>query len=185
MTSETTLDNLTIKILELTQDLVQTKIHMEKYTKEGHFLLAKARYSMGGASVSRLQLPCENADDFEANFKVYLQRDAINELDVKHGLFHHYVVNSQSKSESVEGVKKRKDPPSSLTSCNNPKVDDLDQKRLNHNPLRWFGLLTPPVLKQSQQCFQKALELSLECANLQCELTAVMKQKNQLMKAQI
>eukprot|EP00094_Tigriopus_californicus_P009070 TCALIF_08743-PA protein Name:"Similar to ccdc115 Coiled-coil domain-containing protein 115 (Danio rerio)" AED:0.47 eAED:0.47 QI:0/0/0.5/0.5/0/0.5/2/18/86 len=85
-----------------------------------------------------------------------------------------------SHTKFDEGVKNRKEPPLTTT-----KVDDLAPERLNHNPLRWFGLLTPPVLKQSQQCFQKALELSLECANLQCELTAVMTQKNQLMKSRI
>ena len=37
------LDLLAMKLLELTQDLINAKVRMEKLTKEGYFLMAKAR----------------------------------------------------------------------------------------------------------------------------------------------
>ena len=38
------LDLLAMQNLELTQDLVNAKLRMEQNTRDGHFLLAKARY---------------------------------------------------------------------------------------------------------------------------------------------
>ena len=37
------LDALTFKVIELTQELLTAKLELEKLTKEGFFLMAKAR----------------------------------------------------------------------------------------------------------------------------------------------
>ena len=44
-----------------------------------------------------------------------------------------------------------------------------DSVSKNHDPLKWFGILVPQTLRQSSQCFEKALEMTLEIANLQIE----------------
>jgi len=41
------------------------------------------------------------------------------------------------------------------------------------DPLRWFGALPPPSLKQAQRHFKQALALAVEAANLQSELAGV------------
>ena len=51
------LDELAVQLLLLSQNLVDTKLLMEKFTKEGYIALAQSRYAMGGpSSVSRLAL---------------------------------------------------------------------------------------------------------------------------------
>jgi len=40
-------------------------------------------------------------------------------------------------------------------------------------PLKWFGILTPPTLRQSQENFKTAAELAVECANIQSEMMGV------------
>jgi hypothetical protein len=66
------LDILTMRSLELSQDLVISKLKLEQSMKEGFFLMAKARYSSGKSSISAMQIPSgEDTDSgFEANIKL-------------------------------------------------------------------------------------------------------------------
>lgn len=50
------------------------------------------------------------------------------------------------------------------------------------DPLKWFGILIPNSLRQAQRSYHKAIELSLELANLQSQLEAEMLKKNHLEK---
>ena len=47
-----------------------------------------------------------------------------------------------------------------------PKKDSNSSK----DPIQWFGLLVPNALRQTQQSFVRALDLSLECTNIQSEI---------------
>merc|ERR1719219_2071042 len=42
------------------------------------------------------------------------------------------------------------------------------------DPLKWFGLLTSPILRQSQASFKTATELAVETANIQSEMAGVL-----------
>ena len=50
------------------------------------------------------------------------------------------------------------------------------------DPLKWFGLLVPNSLKQTQGSFLKALEVSVECANIQNEIDGTIARKKFLMR---
>jgi len=39
-----------------------------------------------------------------------------------------------------------------------------------NEPLRWFSAMPPASLKSSQKCFQSALEIVVEIANIQSEI---------------
>ena len=56
----------------------------------------------------------------------------------------------------------RSDPPASSDSG------------LQSDPLKWFGLLSPPALRQSQASFKTAAELAVETANIQSEMAGVL-----------
>ena len=59
------LDELALQLLMLCQNLVDTKLLLEKFTKEGHINLAQSRYAMGGpASVSGLALHIQLYQNF-------------------------------------------------------------------------------------------------------------------------
>ena len=59
------LDDIAMNILNLSQDLIKAKIALEDHTKSGFLGLAQSRKLMGGpSSVSHLQIPSEDSDDF-------------------------------------------------------------------------------------------------------------------------
>lgn len=68
-----------------------------------------------------------------------------------------------------------KDEGNSEEKPTSPKVVD---------PIKWFGFLVPNSLKQSQKCFQKAVELSVECANVQNEINGVVARRKFLTRKQ-
>ena len=45
------------------------------------------------------------------------------------------------------------------------------------DPLKWFGFLVPNTLRQSQSSYRKAVEVTVECANLQNEINGVIARK--------
>ena len=63
------------------------------------------------------------------------------------------------------------------------KREETPQKKSDSDdPLKWFGILVPSSLKQSQKCFQKAVERSVECANIQNEINGVIARRKFLLK---
>ena len=50
---------------------------------------------------------------------------------------------------------------------------DSEERREQSDPLKWFGILTPPALRQSQASFKTAAELAVETANIQSEMAGV------------
>ena len=43
--------------------------------------------------------------------------------------------------------------------------------------MKWFGILVPQTLRQSQSSYRRAIEVSLECANIQNEISGVVARK--------
>ena len=57
------------------------------------------------------------------------------------------------------------------------------QKNVNSNdPIKWFGVLVPSSLRQSQSSFQQVLEIVVEIVNTRMEAAETMKEFNQLSK---
>ena len=54
----------------------------------------------------------------------------------------------------------------------------------NHDPLKWFGILVPGTLRQSQGCFDKSIEMALEVANIQQEIQGVLNREKYLRRIQ-
>merc|ERR1711942_85828 len=164
---ELELTSLTIQLLSLTQDLVNAKLRMETTAKSGWILLAKARYvSPGGpTSISRLQLPTEESDkDVVAIKRVHTEECIQEETKVRY--FHHSF-EDKAAAPIDSGVKQRK---------NVDKKESAEEKTANtkeQNPLKWFGVLTPPALKQAQAHFVSATEIAVDCANIQAEMVGV------------
>jgi len=78
------------------------------------------------------------------------------------------IPNSSPKNDEV---------PSLINSVEELTVDSktskeflMKKKGSSNDPLRWFGVLTPRVLKQSQSSFREATEIVCELASLQARL---------------
>merc|ERR1712156_503842 len=52
-------------------------------------------------------------------------------------------------------------------------VSNDNKKVVKKDPLKWFGFLVPNSMRLSQRHFSKAIELSVEAANVQSEIRAV------------
>ena len=68
----------------------------------------------------------------------------------------------------------------------NNRNDGLDKTNefttgARYDPLKWFGVLVPNTLKESQKSFVRALDLAIACANIQMEIDAVIERKTILM----
>ncbi|XP_054270348.1 coiled-coil domain-containing protein 115 [Macrosteles quadrilineatus] len=61
------------------------------------------------------------------------------------------------------------------------KVSSEDKsKNVNQDPLKWFGVLVPTNLRQAQSWFNKALDLSVQSANITVEINASLEKYDRL-----
>ena len=169
------LDELALQLLLLCQNYIDTKLQLENFMKEGFITMAQARNSMGGPStVSALQLPNEDWEDFEATKKVTLSECKRQEINVK---FNYLSLETGATSKTVENLD------SGLVNRKNKtegKEDDDQKKQKVKDPLKWFGVLVPQTLKQSQKHFSKAVELSVEATNIRNEIRGLLGQRQYL-----
>lgn len=138
-------DKVLLETLDLIEQYVACKVDIEKTMNAGQLHMAKSRYIQGGQSVAQSKLPTENSADFNA-LKTVRRKNAGQ-------------------------------PPSPPPS---PHTDDDDTLELHTHPvdrdndfvdpLRWFGVLVPRSLHLAQENFNRAIQLSVECANIQVKL---------------
>ena len=166
------LDEMAMQLLILCQSLVDTKLALENFMKEGFILLAKARYAMNGpTSVSKLQLPNEDWEPFAANSKVILRHCERHEIGVKFNY-----LSLEVEVHQVENLT------SGLTHRKAKVKDDQVIQKQKKDPIRWFGVLTPQALKQGQRHFSKSIELSIEATNLQNEIRGLVIKRQILLR---
>ena len=82
-------------------------------------------------------------------------------------------VNPSSVNEEhieVDGEESEKD-----------KVKCSDDKKKSFDPIRWFGVLVPGSLKQSQTDFRKCTEIAVAVGNLQTKLESLRKNYKRLL----
>ena len=89
--------------------------------------------------------------------------------DSKVRYFHHNLLEpgQHGQDEDDDGLKQRG------AERHQEKERSPERDQTSSEPLKWFGLLTPPALRQSQASFRTAVEVSVECANIQSEMTGV------------
>ena len=161
---ETELSELSLQLLSLSQDLVTAKLRLESAARAGWILLAKARYVRGGVSMD--QVPAGEGET-EMVARVRLEtRECLQDNKVRY--FHHSLLEEgqDEGDEEDDGLKQR--------GADGTRRGDGRKRDLNTSePLKWFGILTPPTLRQSQENFKTAAELAVECANIQSEMMGV------------
>jgi len=164
---ETDLTKLTVQLLSLSQDLISTKLKLENVSKNGWIMMAKTRYVNGGvSSVSVNQVP---NDDIVSTIRLH-STECTQENDVR---YHHFNIADEIEAENVpeeeeNGVRLRK----GINDCE--IVSRITPTKLKtKDPIKWFGVLSPPSLRQSQTSFKSAIELAIDCANIQSEIQGV------------
>jgi len=196
------MDDLCMKFLELSQDLVTRKLELEGWTKQGVLSMSQARNAMGGPhTVSQMQYP---SGDISASVKSVSQEsdgDAplpgkINftlvtaATDEKVAAASKDSGSEMRRRKNVENVNSDLIPGQSTpekeetAKATGKKLEAEDSSgkpaSSKSDPLKWFGFLVPNSLRQSQKCFQKAVEFSVDCANIQSEIDAVVARRKVL-----
>ena len=107
---------------------------------------------------------------------------------------HHNILLPDTADTADQGVKKRAGKGHDGTDTAEAVEDITPSKSVGtKDPIKWFGVLSPPALKQSQvgiaeiqylqvnslkyfvqASFKTATELSVDCANIQSEMAGVM-----------
>ena len=177
------LDSLTYQLLVLSQDLIQVKLQLEEQSKLGFIGLAQSRKLMGGSnSVSHLQIPSEDSTDFIARFKTKKEEQKCYSGEAT---FDYFSLQDSKIDQLVEELD------SGLAIHQRKKQDDNEEKEsksgntnkeitLVKDPIKWFGVLVPNSLRQTQVAFVKALELSVECANIQSQIQSTIERQKYL-----
>ena len=133
-----------------------------------------------------LQLPNENWEPFEADKKIKLSQCMRQEIGVKFNYLSLETGETEvDKKEKVEtlGSELIHRGQSSNTKEEETKTASNDnQKVVKKDPLKWFGFLVPNSMRQSQRHFSKAIELSVEAANVQSEIRAVLARQQVLLR---
>ena len=177
------LDSIAMHLLTLSQDLIKAKLELEEQTKLGFIGLAESRKEMGGRNnVSQLQFPSEESNDFTARFKTSRndQKFVKGETNFSYFSLEDMKVNQVVHDlDSKLGIQKRRNKDDNDEDDDNPK--QTKGTNVFKDPLRWFGVLVPPKLRQTQGTFMKALELSIDCLNIQSEIDCGITRKHQLL----
>ena len=171
------LDEMALEFLLLNQTLIDTKLMLEHLMKEGYMGLAQSRYTMGrSSSISCLQLPNEEWEPFDANLRVKRSECLRPEINVK---FNYLSLDYDADPDDVV-----ENLDSQLVNRKKSKNEKESTKTSvgKKDPLKWFGVLLPNTLKQSQKNFTRAIELTVEASNIQNEVGAMMARRQFLMR---
>ena len=60
-------------------------------------------------------------------------------------------------------------------------VNPVEDKKVGKDPIKWFGVLVPSMLRQTQKTFVRSLELSIDCVNIQSQIESNIARKNLLL----
>jgi len=159
------LDEKILDYFSVLDEVHQKQHELNTLLKDGYFLLARARFSMGHKSVSALQF---NDDDMEALIKVDVEQDDLESLPK-------FSLSSNDGAENKEdaqdsGLRQRhKDSPDS----SGDRVEDIsaaaEKATKKKDPINWFGVLVPGALRESQAKFKGAARVSCELASLKLQ----------------
>ncbi|KAF6209570.1 hypothetical protein GE061_015318 [Apolygus lucorum] len=178
------LDELSMRMLDLMKQYIDLKMTMEDHVKTGSLHLAKSRYIMGNKSVSVLQLPTEESE-LSAQTKVVGSDGDVSDLKLelsKMSLSEENSKNARDDDPQEDGLKKRKGKKEndSGDKDNKPSNDIKDEQNKSpkkrdamQDPLKWFGVLVPQNMRLAQTSFNKAIEISIDLANVQLEMNSV------------
>ncbi|XP_046403635.1 coiled-coil domain-containing protein 115-like isoform X2 [Ischnura elegans] len=189
------MDALSLTLLKSMEELVKTKVEMEKNMSEGFILLAKARMLMGKERISMMQVPSDD-EQMVARYCICREESSEEILPLAKRMEASLKLNSNNtdakeKSDNAMQLRRRKGEPHyevgeekegtrSILSQEPTRLAVV--KKSDLKPLKWFGVLVPNELKIAQKAFEKSVSLSVECANIQNKI-AVIKEALAAMKA--
>lgn len=156
------LDDVAVGVLEKVETILSLRETLNELFEAGLLDLARARYATSNKSVSALQLHFG---------EIRAQRTVISSAqkgESTGGTYTHFELvrdGSPQTKNAQDALRKRH---------GEVKADDEDDKKLDahldSDPLKWFGVLVPSSLRNSQRRFVSALEVIADIATAQSHL---------------
>ena len=177
------LDDIIIQFFECLGELYQEQANLETYMKNGYLMMSRARYSMGVKSVGISQYD-------ENNMKATKVVIVNTENDCNNDDKTFQLVNSNNSlldtsSDTVsEGLRQRKvtDKVETITHGSEMTTKKKNAQANVTDPIKWFGVLVPQALRQSQGYFKQALDCAVTVSNLKSKVIFLKEQYKTLRK---
>ncbi|XP_060792905.1 coiled-coil domain-containing protein 115 [Neoarius graeffei] len=185
------LDQQLLHFMDQLEILEEKRQKLNMLIEEGWFNISKARYSMGNKQVSALQYASEMealvhvyaswSENGEVEFKCKRIDDEAEELKESNtvetigptegGLRRRVTVKKKENEEEKDISKDQceKEPQFNSKSEKSPSQ--------HQDPLKWFGILVPQNLKQTQAAFKEVITLAAEISTLQ---SAIVKTRSEM-----
>ncbi|XP_061188860.1 coiled-coil domain-containing protein 115-like [Saccostrea echinata] len=158
------MDAKLILFFDTLTSLYQEQEKLNDQIKDGFWNMSRARYSMGVKFVGIDQI---HEDDMQALTKVKVTEKEEEEM---FAAFANVGITEDETSEVENvGVRKRNVGKSEKDSSLLDKKTTKKTKQ-QHDPMKWFGVLVPPSLRQCQKQFKSSLETTIAIANLKQKL---------------
>lgn len=156
-----------LSYLRTVQEIHEKKQQLQKCISDGFFLMSKARYIMGIERVSKLHY----SPVMKAKMIVNTKQD-----DDGNTVFDVSNVNPDTSAPGTnnsDGIRKRKnasletDDMEVKTGVSDLKLTDEDEEIEDApDPLKWFGVLVPQALRDSQENFRRATVITGQICSL-------------------
>jgi len=164
------LDDLALRNLHLSNDLIRLKLDLDSRLRDGWLSMAKTRFGSGFHRFGIVNLP-----DYDL-------MDASND-DVCPQIVVDLTSTATSDKKKDSDNMKSEISPTKFTT----RIDadgEPDQKKakeeMERRLLKRFGGMAPPSLRQGQRTFETLLELVCEIATMESELLAVVDEYKKL-----
>ncbi|KAI9286130.1 hypothetical protein BC943DRAFT_336908 [Umbelopsis sp. AD052] len=201
------LDQLTVEYIQEADAVSKLKETLGKEIAKGFFDLGQAKYSMGTSKLSRYSYD----ERMKSLYKIQVSEQGDNDNDVfsisnvEFKEENDTEESSQAKDEMTEklsnmSLRQRKAAHDTLdkdqletkdekesTEETKPKSNSKTKKtkevrKIDRNPLHWFGILVPSSLRTTQQHFKTVVTQIVEEANLVNRLSVLEKRFEELQK---
>ena len=117
-------------------------------------------------------------DDSQATFSIWNdQSESVNSTSLRKRKEPSKKDPLDDLTEAIEDVRINGDSHKEQSNC-----EAKQDKKSRHDPLKWFGVLVPQALRQSQGMFQRATEQCCHLASLKAHLLHLRQRHTQLMQ---
>jgi len=170
------LDELLVEYVQTFDDLQTHYQILENSMKQGFFNLGKARYTLGGNSIT----PHQYDMNMKATFRV--TGELLNDKDGQEGLGDpsSELRRRNISKENVDDEELSDEEEEEESSDQESKQNKIKKKP--KDPLYSFGYLVPATLRKSQNNFRSSLSILGEMAVLKQQLTIISHEYSQLLE---
>lgn len=154
------------ELLDATQEYLNSTKSLHEAIQEGWLNIARARYALGQTRVGQLQWKEESLEpQVLLSWEADKDGESPSEIQTT-SILSLLPTPTKEKCKEDKKMKENEESPSQGR-------ENRDKSRSN-DPLRWFGLFSPPSLKVAQSNFQNSLPLLVDVANKRVKLVQLL-----------